>query len=58
VLVTDGPEQGLLVWEIDINAWQRRACRIANRSLTAEEWRRYIGDSTPYRQTCPAAPVR
>jgi WD40 repeat protein len=57
-LVTDGPEQGLLVWEIDVKAWQRRAYRIANRSLTPEEWRRYIGGSTPYRQTCPPAPTR
>jgi len=55
LLVTDGPEQKLLLWDIDAASWQHRACRIVNRSLSAEEWRRYIGDQTPYRATCPTS---
>ena len=29
-----------------------RACSLANRNLTREEWKRYLG-SEPYRETCP-----
>ncbi|MFP4436001.1 MAG: hypothetical protein ACLFVO_02035 [Chloroflexaceae bacterium] len=36
-------------------SWKSRACRIANRNLTAAEWRRYLGDR-PYEQTCPDLP--
>lgn len=31
--------------------WEDRACRIANRDLTAEEWQQYLGD-LPYQATC------
>jgi WD40 repeat protein len=33
--------------------WKIRACRIANRNLTKEEWDRYIGDPV-HRATCPS----
>ena len=36
-------------------AWATRACKIANRNLTADEWTRYIGDQ-PYAKTCPDLP--
>ena len=32
-------------------SWEKRACRIANRNLTAEEWQQYLGD-LPYEPTC------
>jgi hypothetical protein len=32
------------------------ACRIANRNLTREEWRQYLGD-LPYQPICPGLPV-
>lgn len=32
-----------------------RACQVANRNLTGEEWRQYFG-SEPYRQTCANLP--
>ena len=31
--------------------WEDRACRIANRDLTEEEWQHYMGD-LPYQATC------
>jgi hypothetical protein len=34
----------------------RRACKIANRNLTPEEWRRYMGDR-PYHETITDPPV-
>ena len=33
-----------------------RACRIANRNLSREEWRQAFGEETPYRKTCPELP--
>lgn len=43
---------GLVRWPLDVDGWMRRACRIANRSLTMEEWLRHVGAETPYRATC------
>jgi WD40 repeat protein len=40
------------VWSASLPAWTRQACRIANRNLTPQEWRQYLGDA-PYRETCP-----
>ena len=39
-------------WDLDPATWERAACSIANRNLTAAEWTRYLG-TTPYRRTCP-----
>ena len=40
------------LWEMD---WKSRACRIAERNLTQEEWHRYLEDE-PYQKTCPELP--
>jgi hypothetical protein len=42
-------------WDVDWQSWLKRACGIANRNLTREEWRKYMGDE-PYRKTCPDLP--
>lgn len=39
-------------WDVDLEVWKSRACRMANRSLTREEWKQYLGD-LDYRLTCP-----
>lgn len=39
-------------WNIDVDEWRLRACQIANRDLTIEEWERFMPDK-PYRETCP-----
>jgi WD40 repeat protein len=41
----------LRLWDISTASWIARACRIANRNLTKEEWNRYFGNE-PYRETC------
>ncbi|MEL7357273.1 MAG: hypothetical protein AAFN40_11985 [Cyanobacteria bacterium J06560_6] len=33
-----------------------QACDHLTRNLTLREWRRYLGDSEPYRKTCPNLP--
>ena len=42
----------VLLWPADGEAWQERACRLANRNLTCGEWRQYLGDES-YRKSCP-----
>jgi WD40 repeat protein len=44
------------LWDVSLDSWMKRACRMANRNLTREEWRRYMGDDVPYRKTCPNLP--
>ena len=33
------------------------ACTRARRNMTHDEWQRYMGDTVPYRRTCPNLPV-
>lgn len=40
-----------------IDAWAARACRRANRNLTAAEWTKYVGADVPYVTLCPGRPV-
>jgi WD40 repeat protein len=42
--------------EVALSSPRDRACRIANRNLSAKEWREYIGRDVPYRRTCPTLP--
>ncbi|MFS8981117.1 TIR domain-containing protein [Cupriavidus necator] len=51
-LAADGPENDILLWDVDVNSWQRQACQRINRNLSVEEWQRYIADTQP-RETCP-----
>ena len=38
----------------DMTHWARVSCSLAGRSLTVEEWRRYVGDERPYAPPCAA----
>jgi WD40 repeat protein len=42
---------GTIVWDVDPNLWVRRACKIAGRTLTQEEWKRFLPDR-PYDPAC------
>lgn len=53
MLAADGPENSILLWDIDIHSWELEACRRTNRNLTEEEWKRYLGEDVSYRETCP-----
>lgn len=44
----------LVLWAVSSDSQQARACQIASRNLTQEEWHQYIGRK-PYRVTCPTA---
>ena len=45
------------IWTVDArpSAWLERACRIAGRNLSRQEWREYF-PSRPYEVTCPESP--
>jgi WD40 repeat protein len=42
----------LVLWDVDFDSWQSRACQITERSLSELEWKTYLGQE-PYRATCP-----
>jgi WD40 repeat protein/DNA-binding SARP family transcriptional activator len=39
------------LWQVPAESWPVRACTLANRNLTEEEWGQYLGDQ-PYERTC------
>ena len=41
LLMTNGNGQGA-VWNIDPESWAQRACTLANRTLTREEWEEFL----------------
>jgi formylglycine-generating enzyme required for sulfatase activity len=41
----------ILLWPVDLEAWKRRACRMAGRSLTDSERNRFLGDAA-YEPAC------
>jgi hypothetical protein len=55
-LASGSADRTIMLWDIGFDSWKDRACRIANRNLTLMEWRQYIGDTEPYRATCPQWP--
>lgn len=48
---TDAP----VLWDVSLESWEKRACKLAARNFTTEEWSRYMGE-VPYRETCTATP--
>jgi WD40 repeat protein len=51
-----GGRSSVVLWDVDLESWQRRAGQIANRNFTRDEWRQYFPDM-PYRATFPDLPV-
>jgi len=50
LLMTHGDGNGA-VWDIDPKSWARRACALANRTLTREEWVEFL-PGRPYEPAC------
>ncbi|RIK71647.1 peptidase C14 [candidate division KSB1 bacterium] len=48
---------GVMFWDMSLSSWLARARKIANRNLTMNEWRRYIGEDVPYNLTNPTLPI-
>jgi hypothetical protein len=54
-VAVNGP-LGIVEWAIDPEGMARAACVMAGRNLTRTEWSTYLGDTEPYRPTCPGYP--
>ena len=52
LLQTHGNGEGA-VWDIDPESWARRACALANRTLTQEEWKKFLPGRS-YKPACGA----
>jgi WD40 repeat protein len=50
-LLTTNPDGTGAVWDVDPKSWARRACALANRTLTREEWERFL-PGRPYEPAC------
>jgi WD40 repeat protein len=55
-LVVGGLDTLPMLWNVDLGTWRGRACQIAGRNLTPEEWKTYLPPGTLYRSTCPQWP--
>jgi len=51
LLASVDEDDNLIFWSVGVEDWVKRACRIANRNLSAHEWNTYIGTG-PTRKTC------
>jgi WD40 repeat protein len=50
---------GVVLWDLDLESWKRKAGEIANRNFTKAEWLEYLPDQPSYRKTfdwLPEAP--
>jgi WD40 repeat protein/DNA-binding SARP family transcriptional activator len=52
-LTMASPSGSVLVWDVDPAAWRARACAIAGRTLTRQEWGQFL-PGRPYQHVCPA----
>ncbi|MBN1642963.1 MAG: hypothetical protein JXA09_17130 [Anaerolineae bacterium] len=41
------------IWDLHLETWVDRACQIANRSITEDEWAQFVAGA-PYRSVCAA----
>ncbi|MDE3088286.1 MAG: TIR domain-containing protein [Chloroflexota bacterium] len=57
-LASGSNDSTTILWDLDLDSWKTRACHIANRNLTLDEWKQYINsDPSTYRATCPGLPL-
>jgi WD40 repeat protein/class 3 adenylate cyclase len=57
LLAVAGVETLPMLWDVDPPVWRQRACAIAGRNLSREEWKLYLPAGTPYRATCSEWPA-
>jgi len=55
-IIAAGCDRGMVLLDVNLESWQRRAGRIANRNFTREELSEYFPEK-PYEATFPDLPV-
>ncbi|HEX5942164.1 MAG TPA: hypothetical protein VFY66_07790, partial [Anaerolineales bacterium] len=50
-LLSDSYDGAVRIWDLDPTSWIEKACQIAGRNFTQEEWAQYFPDEA-YRATC------
>jgi tetratricopeptide (TPR) repeat protein len=55
-VATGSSDQTIRLWRVSVEPWATRACRVAGRNLSWDEWQHYLGDR-PYQKTCPSLPI-
>ena len=53
-LATIDDEGSLAFWNLDPSTWEAKACQLAGRNLSRDEWDQLVGGD--YRRTCPQWP--
>lgn len=48
----------LILWDVDYESWQRRACDLVNRNFSDSEWQYYFPHQKTLRVTCAIGAVR
>lgn len=56
-LVSGHSNGKVALWDVDLEGWPKRACEIANRNLTRDDWKHFVGDALSYKAVCPELPV-
>src|ERR1700680_3225566 len=51
----DSMDQTIEHWNMNLSSWIKRACTIANRNFTSNEWHRFLPDEA-YQTICPGLP--
>jgi WD40 repeat protein len=54
VLASGSWDASVIFWDLRASSWEAKACELAGRNLTRDEWRRFVGGD--YRRTCPQWP--
>jgi WD40 repeat protein len=55
-LASGGSDGTIILRDVSVDSWKARACQIAHRNLTCEEWERYLDNKVPYGKLCPNLP--
>jgi WD40 repeat protein len=52
-LASAGLDGKVRLWDLTPDTWIQKACDIAGRDLSPEEWSRFVGSNRTFQPTCP-----